>query len=61
MVELWLLVAIHFVLVLGICGSVGYVFHKTYVENKEAEALIRACEYRTTHLNAARLKEIINR
>ena len=61
MAEVYLLVAIHFVIVVAICGTFGYYFHKMYVENKIAEAEIRACEYRTQHLNAERLKEIINR
>ena len=61
MAELYLLVAIHFVIVAAVCGSAGYYFHKLHVENKIAEAEIRACEYRTQHLNAERLKEIINR
>lgn len=61
MAEVYLLVAIHFVIVVAVCGSVGYYFHKLHVENKIAEAEIRACEYRTQHLNAERLKEVINR
>ncbi len=59
--ELWLLVSIHFVLALCVSFGVYHVFHELYVENKQAEALIAACEYRTTHLNAARLQEIINK
>lgn len=61
MAEVYLLVAIHFVIVVAICGSFGYYFHKIYVENKIAEAELRACEYRTTHMTAEALKEIINR
>lgn len=61
MAEVYLLVAIHFVIVVAICGTFGYYFHKMYVENKIAEAEIRACEYRAQHLNAERLMEIINR
>lgn len=61
MAEVYLLVAIHFVIVVAICGTFGYYFHKMYVENKIAEAELRACEYRTQHLNAERLMEIINR
>lgn len=61
MAELWLLVSIHFVIIASICGAFGYYFHKMYVENKIAEAELRACEYRTQHLNAERLMEIINR
>lgn len=61
MAEVWLLVSIHFVIIASICGTFGYYFHKMYVENKIAEAEISACEYRTQHLNAERLMEIINR
>jgi hypothetical protein len=61
MAEVYLLVAIHFVIVVAICGTFGYYFHKMYVENKIAEAELRACEYRTTHMTAEALKEIINR
>mgnify|MGYP000923519222 CR=1 FL=1 len=61
MAEVYLLVAIHFVIVVAICGSFGYYFHKMYVENKIAEAELRACEYRTAHMTAEALKEIINR
>lgn len=61
MAEVYLLVAIHFVIVVAICGTFGYYFHKMYVENKIAEAELRACEYRTQHINAERLMEIINR
>lgn len=60
MAEVYLLVAIHFVIVAIICGTFGYYFHKMHVENKQAEKLIEACEYRVQHLNAERLKEIIN-
>ena len=60
MAEVYLLVAIHFVIIAGICSAFGYVFHSTYVENKQAEKLIEACEYRVQHLNAERLKGIIN-
>lgn len=59
MAELWLLVSIHFVLALGISFGVYFAFNELK-ENKKAEALIAVCEYRTTHLNADRLKEIIN-
>lgn len=61
MAEVYLLVAIHFIIVVAICGTFGYQFHKMYVENKIAEAELRACEYRTTHMTAEALKEIINR
>lgn len=61
MAEVWLLVSIHFVIIASICGAFGYYFHKMYVENKIAEAELRACEYRTQQLNAERLMEIINR
>lgn len=60
MAELWLLVMVHFIIVVAVCGTFGYYFHKMYVENKQAEKLIEACEYRVQHLNAERLKEIIN-
>lgn len=60
MAEVYLLVAIHFVIVASICGTFGYYFHKMHVENKQAEKLIEACEYRVNHLNAERLKGIIN-
>lgn len=61
MAELWLLVSIHFVLVVAIFGTFGYYLRKMHIENKIAEAEIRACEYRTTHMTAEALKEIINR
>lgn len=61
MAEVWLLVSIHFVLVVAVFGAFGYYLRKMHIENKIAEAEIRACEYRTQHLNAERLKEIINR
>ena len=61
MAELWLLISIHFVLVVAIFGTFGYYLRKMHIENKIAEAEIRACEYRTQHLNAERLMEIINR
>lgn len=61
MANLYLFVAIHFVLLMAIGGAVGYYFSRIYIENKQAEKLIEACEYRTTHLNAARLQEIINK
>lgn len=61
MAEVYLLVMVHFIIVVAVCGTFGYQFHKMYVENKIAEAEIKACEYRTQHLNAERLKEIINR
>lgn len=60
MAEVYLLVAIHFVIVVAICGTFGYYFHKMYVENKIAEVELRACEYRTTHMTAEALKEIID-
>lgn len=60
MAEVYLLVAIHFVIIAGICSAFGYVFHRNCVENKQAEKLIEACEYRVNHLNAERLKGIIN-
>lgn len=61
MAEVYLLVAIHFVIVASICGTFGYYFHKMHVENKIAEIEIRGAEYRTTHMTADALKEIINR
>ena len=61
MANLYLFLAIHFVLLMAIGGAVGYYFSRMYVENKRAEAEIRACQYRTEHLNAERLLEIINR
>ena len=61
MENLYLLVAIHFVILMAIGGAFGYYFSKMYIENKRAEAEIRACEYRVQHLNAERLMEIINR
>lgn len=60
MAELYLLVSIHFVLALAISFGV-YVAFNELAENKQAEKLIEACEYRTIHLNAARLQEIINK
>lgn len=42
MAEVWLLVSIHFVIIASICGAFGYYFHKMYVENKIAEAELRA-------------------
>lgn len=61
MADLYLFLALHFVLLMSIGGAIGYYFSKMYAENKIAEAEIRACEYRTQHLNAERLMEIINR
>lgn len=61
MANLYLFVAIHFVLLMAIGGAVGYYFSRIYIENKQAEALLKACEYRVNHLNSERLKEIINR
>ena len=61
MADLYLFLAIHFVLLMAIGGAVGYYFSQMYVENKRAEAEIRACQYRVEHLNAERLMEIINR
>ena len=61
MVDLYLFLAIHFVLLMTIGGAIGYYFSRMYVENKRAEAEIRACQYRTEHLNVERLLEIINR
>lgn len=60
MAEVYFLVMVHFVIIAGICSAFGYVFHSTYVENKQAEKLIEACEYRVQHLNAEILKGIIN-
>ena len=61
MADLYLFLAIHFTILMAVGGAVGYYFSRMYVENKRAEAEIRACEYRTQHLNAERLMEIINR
>lgn len=61
MADLYLFIAIHLVLVMIIGGTIGYYFSRMYVENKRAEAEIRACQYRVEHLNAERLLEIINR
>lgn len=61
MANLYLLVAVHFVVVVMVCGAFGYQFRKMYIENKIAEAELKACEYRTTHVTAEALKEIINR
>lgn len=60
MANLYLFLAIHFTILMAIGGTIGYYFTKMHIENKKAEALIAACEYRTTRLNADRLKEIIN-
>lgn len=61
MVDLYLFLAIHFTILMAVGGAVGYYFSRMYIENKIAEAEIRACEYRTQHLNTERLMEIINR
>lgn len=61
MAQVWLLVSIHFVLVVAIFGTFGYYLRKMHIENKIAEAELRSCEYRTTHMTAEALKEIINR
>lgn len=61
MAQVWLLVSIHFVLVVAIFGTFGYYLRKMHIENKIAEAEIRGAEYRVQHLNAERLMEIINR
>lgn len=61
MADLYLLIMVHFIIVVAVCGTFGYQFRKMYIENKIAEAEIRGAEYRVQHLNAERLKEIINR
>lgn len=61
MAEVYLLVAVHLFVVIMVCGSFAYQFHRMYVENKIAEQEIKNCEYRTEHLNAERLKGIINK
>lgn len=61
MANLYLFVAIHFTILMAVGGAVGYYFSKMYAENKLAEIEIKNCQYRTEHLNAERLLEIINR
>ena len=60
MADLYFFLMVHFVLLMVIGGTIGYYFSRMYVENKRAEAEIRACEYRTTHMTAEALKEIIS-
>lgn len=61
MANLYLLVAVHLFVVVMVCGAFGYQFHRMYIENKIAEKEIENCEYRIKHLNAERLKGIINK
>lgn len=61
MADLYLFLAIHFTILMVVGGAVGYYFSRMYIENKIAEEEIKKCQYRTEHLNAERLLEIINR
>lgn len=61
MVDLYLFLAIHFTILMAVGGAVDYYFSRMYIENKIAEEEIKKCQYRTEHLNAERLLEIINR
>jgi hypothetical protein len=61
MADLYLFLAIHFTILMAVGGAVGYYFSRMYIENKIAEEEIKRCQYRTEHLNAERLLEIINR
>lgn len=61
MADLYFFLMVHFVLLMVIGGTIGYYFSRMYIENRQVEALLKACEYRVNHLNSERLKEIINK